>query len=103
MAKLTLDPAPTFSAPVPIPIAGGDPVPVAFNFKHKTREAFAAWLSGRDGKKKSAVIMEIADGWELDDAFNEANVERLLSAYMGAFDAIERVYVRELTAHREGN
>lgn len=38
-----LNPNPTFKADVKITVPGGDPLPVTFEFKHKTRTGLAEW------------------------------------------------------------
>ena len=103
MGKLSLSAAPTFKAPVPIPVPGGDPVPVEFTFKHRTRDAALAWLeASRDAKDVDAVL-DLAAGWELDDAFNAENIERLLQNYAGAGVAIVNAYLEELRGARSKN
>ena len=47
--------------------------------------------------------MLMASGWELEEPFDEEHVEKLLDNYLGAFDAIQTTYLRELTEARTGN
>ncbi len=104
MPKLTLTQNPTFPAKAPIPVPGeAKPVMVEFTFKNRTREAYAKWLKEMDGKDKDAVLMEMASGWELEDAFTPENVALFLSNYLAAFDAILETYLRELTQAKEKN
>lgn len=103
MAKIKLDPNPTFDAPVLIPIAGGEPASVRFTFKHRTRDAVVAWLDEIKDKKDAAIVQDAASGWELDDAFTAENVERLCQNYGGAADAIFQTYLRELRGARVKN
>lgn len=97
--RLTLDPSPTFRAVVQIPMAGAKPAPVEFIFKYRDRDAFQEFVEGlgaREGDLEG-VIMDIASGWDLPDAFDQANVAKLLKNYMGAFQAIMDAYVHEHT------
>ena len=103
MAKLQLDAAPTFTAKVGIPVPGGDAAPVLFTFRHRTQTDFAKWLKELDGKDKAKAVVEMTSAWDLEDAFDESSIKRLLSNYMGAFDAILSKYVDELTGARRGN
>lgn len=103
MAKLTLKLAPTFRAKVGIPVPGSKSEPVEFTFKTRNREELAGWLEALDGKKTDDALLEIASGWDLDDAFDAANVALFLSTYIGAWSAIYTAYLHELTKAREKN
>ena len=46
MAKLTLQPKPTFEAKVGIPAAGAGVLPVVFTFKHRTRTELKNFVAG---------------------------------------------------------
>lgn len=103
MAKIKLIAEPSFSFPVPIPVPGGEPVQVRFTFKHRTRDAVLAWAGEIKDKPDAAVIAEMATAWELDDAFDDDNLERLCQNYAGAAAAIFDTYLRELRGAREKN
>ncbi|WP_426287548.1 phage tail assembly chaperone [Luteibacter sp. E-22] len=104
MAKIKLDPNPTFSAPVSIPVHGGEPVAVSFTFRHRTRSAWEAWLKDElPGMEDADVIRALACGWELDDEFTRENIERLLENYGGANMAVFNAYERELSGARVKN
>jgi hypothetical protein len=103
MVKLKLVADPTFQAAVPIPIAGGKPVPVVFTFKHRTRAALDEWMKVMEGKSNLEYIMGMAEAWELEDAFTKENVELLLQNRLGAADAISFTYHNELYPAKLGN
>lgn len=104
MPKLKLNPEPTFKAKVDIPIPGARPVPVEFIFRNRNREDFAAWAQSlTDEKPAETVVLEIAMGWDLDDAFNEENVKTLLSNYLGSFHPILTRYMDEITQAKAKN
>jgi len=103
MAKLSLKANPTFSAKVGIPKHGSTPVEIQFTFKHRTSKDFSDWLKSLDGKDKAEAVLEMAEGWELEDEFSTDNIRVLLSNYMGAFQAILDTYMKELTQARLGN
>lgn len=103
MAKIKLNPDPTFTAPVSIPVHGKSPVAVKFTFKHRTKDAAQAWLDTVKDKGDAEVVMECATGWELDDAFTQENIELLLQNYVGAGGAIVSTYLDELLAARAKN
>ncbi|ANA72987.1 hypothetical protein IPC367_27480 [Pseudomonas aeruginosa] len=101
--KFSLDPKPTFIAPVPIPLHGGGSVEVKFTFKHMPKDDLDAFLKGVGELSDREAIMAVAAGWELDDAFNDENVQRLLQNYLGAGPAVVRVYMEQITQARLGN
>jgi hypothetical protein len=103
MAKLSLTSAPTFRSNVLIPVPGKKPVPVEFSFKGRTKDEFKAFLDGIGDREDADVILDIASGWELDDAFGKESVELLLQNYIGAARVIIEKYIGELTAARLGN
>jgi hypothetical protein len=41
-----LNPSPTFKAPVKITVPGGEPLPIEFEFKHRTRVGLTEWQDG---------------------------------------------------------
>jgi hypothetical protein len=96
MAKLKLVANPTFKAKVEIPVAGGDPVPVEFIFKHRTKTALEEFVKTRTGKSDAESFMEMVEGWELDDPFNKESVELLCDNYIGAGLETYRVYLDQL-------
>lgn len=102
MPKLTLNANPTFKAKVGIPVPGSDELAeVEFVFKHRTKDALDAWMneSAEDLQK----VMEMAEGWDLSEKFNEANVSKLLQNYFGAAPAIVTAYLGELLKAKTGN
>ena len=100
--KFTLTPNPTFKAKVGIPVPGAGVSFVEFTFKGRTRQQLQDFLEDKDGLKLDAVML-MASGWELEEPFDEEHVEKLLDNYLGAFDAIQTTYLRELTEARTGN
>lgn len=102
MAKLTLNPNPTFKAKVGIPVPGSDePAEVEFTFKHRTKDELDAWM--KESAEDLQKVMEMASGWDLSDKFNEANVQKLLQNYFGAAAAIVTGYLSELMKAKKGN
>ena len=105
--KLKLNPEPTFKAKVGIPVPGGKPTLVEFTFKHRTREQVKELQDemaalGENADEAEAFRMFVV-GWELDDEFNDENIKRLLSNYLGASAAISSAYFSELYGARRGN
>lgn len=101
--KFSLAPNPTFKAKVLIPVPGQSAEAVEFTFKGRTREAFKDFIEGLKDREDVDVVMDIASGWELDDAFDKKNVETLCENYLGAARAIIEKYLAELTQARLGN
>lgn len=102
-AKFVLTAAPTFKRAVAIPVAGGKDANIEFTFKHRTRDQFKEFVEGIGGREDVEVIMDIASGWELEDAFDDNNIEELTQNYLGSARAIIETYINELTNARLGN
>lgn len=103
MAKLALTASPTFKSPVAIPVPGKKPVPVEFIFKGRTKSEFQAFVEALRDRDDVDVILDIASGWELDDAFDKDSISKMLDSYIGAARAIIDTYLLELTSARLGN
>jgi hypothetical protein len=99
-----LKPNPTFRAKVGIPIPGGDPELVEFEFRHRTLEGLQSWQKECDaGMTNRELFDSIVVGWGLTDEFNADNSALLLQNYPGSIIAISRAYIGELTNARLGN
>lgn len=103
MAKLQLTASPTFKCNVLIPVPGKKPVPVEFNFKGRTKDEFKAFIDTLGDREDVDMILDIATGWELEEAFGRDSVELLLQNYLGSARVIIEKYIGELTAARLGN
>lgn len=103
MAKLKLTANPTFKCKVQIPVPGAKPADVEFTFKGRTRDQFKEFVEGLEGRKDGDVIMDVACGWDLEDAFGPESVELLIQNYIGAGRAVISAYMTELTDARTGN
>ncbi|WP_041742285.1 phage tail assembly chaperone [Collimonas fungivorans] len=96
MAKLILKAAPTFKAKVGIPVAGGEPVPVEFTFKHRTKSALDEFIKSRADQSDAESLLAMAEAWDLDDEFNQESIELLLENYIGSALAVYRTYIDQL-------
>jgi hypothetical protein len=103
MAKLKLNPEPTFRAKVPVPVPGAGSSPVAFNFKWRKREEVVDWLDTAKDMTDAQIIMDCAIGWDLDDEFTLENAERLCNTYAGAGREFVNTYLDELRGVRAKN
>lgn len=103
MSKLKLDAAPTFKAPVEIPVAGGESVTVEMTFKHRTKDALDEFIKARPGKTDEASFTDMVEGWDLEDPFTKANVKKLLQNYIGAALATFHTYIDELVKAKAKN
>jgi hypothetical protein len=103
MAKLRIDPAPTFNADVDVPVAGGASVPVQMTFRHRTRDELDEFIKGRANKTDDQSFMDMVVGWDFEDEFSEENVRRLLQKRIGVALATFHKYIDELTKAREKN
>ncbi|QQP97936.1 phage tail assembly chaperone [Lysobacter enzymogenes] len=102
MAKLSLNPSPTFDQVVKIPVPAGE-APVKCTFKHRGRKELQVFLEDIKGMTTEEVVRAVVLGWDLDDAFTPENVERLCNEYPGAGAAIFNTYIVEASGARKGN
>jgi hypothetical protein len=103
MAKLRLTPDPTFKAKVGIPVPGKPVTPVEFTFRWRTATEVETWWEEVKERPLVELIPTMATAWELDDEFNDENIARLCSVYLGAADAIFKTYLDELRGARAKN
>lgn len=103
MARLNLNPNPTFNAKVEICQPGGEPVAVEFTFKHRTRDEMDDFIKTLTDLSIEDQVMAVASGWELVEPFNVENVKRLAQNYITAPAAIRDKYIAELIKAKEKN
>jgi hypothetical protein len=106
MAKLKLQPDPTFRAKVHIGVPGSDDAEVEFTFKYRNRDEFLSFLDPlqKDGAAfDTDLVMAMCNGWDLLDAFTAENVGLLCLNYVSAPRAIFEAYGKELTKARAKN
>lgn len=97
----SIDPNPTFTAPVDLPVPGKPPVTVMFRFRHKDNEAYWAMLTESRAKGESAVefLARFVDGWEgenINAPYSQETLGKLVSNYPKAAGAIFKAYEAEL-------
>ncbi len=107
-----LQPNPTFSAKVEIPVPGADaPATLPLVFRHKGRKAAQAWVESAPGRQDIDFLMEIVADWGAEvvgedgqpQAFSREAFDRLLDEYPASGQAIFNAYLRELGEARRGN
>ena len=103
MAKFKLDVKPTFKTKVQMPIHGGDTVELEFEFKHRTKDEFSAWMKGLDKRADVDVLEDVLVGWNLDDPCTRDSMSLLCQNFVGAPREIVNAYVEELMQARRKN
>lgn len=103
MARLKLQPDPTFKAKVGIPVPGAPAAEVEFTFKYRDRQALQAFIEASDGREDVDTLMEMCTGWELVDPFNRESLDLLVGNYISAPRAIFERYIEEHTKVRQKN
>jgi len=80
MPKFKIDPAPTFNEPVVFRMPGGKTGTINVTYRYMDQDAYKALFNG---SKKSDVefALDIATGWDAEEDFGEAALERLFKAY----------------------
>lgn len=96
MPQLSLNPPSTFKAKAAIPMAGGKPVEVEFEFKHRTKTEADEFRDSLSDMDDVSAVEAMLVGWSLADEFTSENVRRLVESYPGSAFAIGAAYLREL-------
>ncbi|HDS1811585.1 phage tail assembly chaperone [Pseudomonas juntendi] len=127
MAKIKIAQNPTFTAEVHVPRIGGDPVPVAFQFRYMDRVTLAGmfdrWNKARDAWAEKAKadnatweevtageialqaeqLGEIVTGWDLEDKFSQKAILELVRTCTGAPKAVIDAFQAAYSPARLGN
>jgi len=99
-----LDPNPTFTVSVDIPVPGGQPQPLTLVYRHKRKAEIQRYLDSAAGREDADFISEIVAGWQdVDAEFSADNLAKLLDAYPAAAAAILEAWVYALGRAREKN
>ncbi len=80
-----LAPNPTFRATVRVTVPGAEPMPIEFEFRHKTRTGLAEWLKGVSKKSDMELAREFVVGWS--NVINEAGDQEPFS-----YDALQNLF-----------
>ena len=103
MAKITLNPDPTFKAKVGIHVPGGRMAEIEWKFKYRDADEFKEFTGSLEGRTDVEILMDIGCGWDLDEAFDEKNVEKMTKKYIGSSRRVLEKYIDELTGARAKN
>jgi hypothetical protein len=101
-----INPNPTFTTTVDIPVAGGRTEKLKLTFKHKTRDDALEYLRrpAGEGEDDASILLEIIAGWEdVDAEFSRETLNQVVQNYPGAPRAIFDAYAAELMGQRRGN
>lgn len=121
--KFKIKQNPTFKAKVVIPVVGGDGVETEFEFKYLTRKELAAmydkWsdeakkltfedvtlaeLTDQEMKLQVVQIKDIVCGWDIEDEFNDENIEGLVNISINIVKAVTDVYQKAYVESKLGN
>jgi len=102
-AKLSLADEATFKATVIIPIPGGKTAEVEWVFAWMPRKEFKEFVENLAGAEDVDALMDISRGWDLDDQFGKAAVEKMTQKYIGAARAVLDKFIAEITGARAKN
>lgn len=99
-----LDAEPTFKAKAEIPVPGKKPVKIEFTFRHRDSDEFKALMERLgDYENDTALVMDVACGWELAEPFDAEHVGKLVRNYLGSARAIAEKYFEQNAGARLGN
>lgn len=100
----SLDPDPTFWAPVEIPMPGGKVGKINVEFNFKDRDEYTAFFTANEGKKDVEALPEIIAGWHGPDAtYSVDALGRMLKNYPQSGLAFFRAYRDNIFGASEKN
>jgi hypothetical protein len=108
---IKISPNPTFQCRVAISSPGiENQLEFGVTFRHKTKDAVAAWINSAVGRADVDVLADVIDGWsDVTDEngaavpYSAAALSDLLQNYPAAHQEIFRAYLRELTESKRKN
>lgn len=108
MSQVVLAKKPTFDLPVTAQLLGGGKLEFTVTFKalrHSDYKAFVERVHAEHykGKADSDVVMEIAEGWDLDRPFTAQGIDEAVEDAPGLGGYISRRFVEEYERVRWGN
>ena len=105
-----LEPNPTFTAPVAIPLPGGETATIEMTFMHLGRKSLQRFLDRVKDLPDAEAIGDIVASWSGVGGkdgepmpYTAENLASMLDNYHGAALAILQTYIRELTVQRVKN
>lgn len=99
-----IDPAPSFWAPVEIPMPGGQVGRFSIEYHYRNRDEYGELLQQAETLDDIDVLMLAIKGWKGPDAaFSKETLTRLLRNYPGATRVIFRTYREHLLGAAEKN
>ena len=127
MAKIKLGSAPkAFPSTITVDMLDGTKGSIDVDFKYRTRTEFGAFLDGifkdagvkaSDADEKVVIadvmartrdtnadyLLQVLDGWNLDDELNKGNLQRLCDEFPGVANSIMETYRSAVTEGRAKN
>lgn len=100
--KLSLAALPDFKLPVKFKLANDQDVEVIFTVKHKKTSELQELLS-KENLSKKELIMAIASDWDLEEEYNEDNVNEFSDLFPASTVALTTAYMQALTGQRVKN
>lgn len=103
------DPAPTFTATVPLSVPGAPhPWDVPFTFRHKGKAALGDWVATWPERNDAQVLGDVIEGWGVKRKgvavpYTPTTLADLLDRYPAAAREIRDAYMRELTESKRKN
>lgn len=106
-----INPAPTFRVKVPLTVPGAEARGVVeIEFRHKGRQAFAAWWQSIDGRTDAEILADVIAGWSdvIDDrgdpvAYSPEALALLIDRFPTAALELQGAYRKALWEAREKN
>lgn len=100
--KLSLKALPDFKLPVKFQLANGEDYDIVLTVKHKKSSELQEILN-RENFSTKELINEICSDWDLEDQFNDENVDKFVDLFPGAVPSLMETYMKALAGQRVKN
>ena len=100
--KLSLTALPDFKLPVKFKLANDQDVEVIFTVKHKKTSELQELLS-KENLSTKELIMAIASDWDLEEEYNDDNVNEFSDLFPASTVALTTAYMQALAGQRVKN
>lgn len=104
-AKFKLKPVADFKLPVTFNMPNGEEAKVIFTVAHRKSKDVTELFEGpiEDRVNDLAFLKEFAKGWDLDEEFNDENLQEAIDFFPGMVISFSYEYIRALAGNRTKN
>jgi hypothetical protein len=100
--KLVLGALPDFKLPIEFVMINGEKATITFTAKHRKSKDIQEILQ-RDSMSEAEFIKELCVAWDLEEEFNDENIEELCGLFPSSVLSLTNEYMKALAGQRTKN